>query len=72
MTIVVPGSPEFVEAARRLPRQYREPVPIPDGGPDRATQGYGTTDGRLLRVVLDPATGWPTRPDVPGRSTNGR
>jgi HK97 family phage portal protein len=61
MTLVVPGTEEWADAARTLPRQYREPVPIPEEAPDRELGNAGNWPAQYWPWIIDPATGWPTR-----------
>jgi HK97 family phage portal protein len=61
MTLVLPGEPGYVEAARGLPRQFRDPVPIPSEAPSRAPGTGGTYGADVWPWLIDPATGWPAR-----------
>lgn len=59
--IALPGTVEYADAARGLPRQFRDPLPIPTEAPSRAPGTGGTYGANVWPWLLDPSTGWPTR-----------
>jgi HK97 family phage portal protein len=65
VTLVLPGEPGFAEASRSLPRQFRDPIPIPEDAPSRQPGAGGSYGADVWPWLLDhetlptPSSGYP-------------